>query len=454
MPRAEPSKTDRAIKALPAAGAVTGGVLGALRPGLIDAGRAGGDLKHRAAAALLGAGTGATLGWLPDVMREGLRAVKPEKVATAAVRGRELVQYMWDELEKISGAWEMGTRAKKYDKDQRPLAYAGGVGTSALVGAGAAALPGALLGGPVLQRALTEKGRAAALEDLGKDLGTAADVFGRARMQAGVDAASGAADQELLTDVMQRAAKKVRGKELGYTGAIREIIGEGKASDTLKHLGRDIATRASSPEFKELMSRRAGAAGKAMLTGAAGLAALRALYNVGQYEGAKALTHKEKRAFAESDPIAEVLGTEVEQLDQKRARGYPILQAPPGYVFNPELSAFVPDTQQPGWMPEEQVAQAQNNQQFYQQGQQDQQQGSAQQELDQGVEAQAQALAGQQHQAQQQQMMQDVQLQKQVQKLQQPPAITGAPAPQAPKPAARKPAAKKQGQAITIKVGK
>ena len=213
------------------------------------------------------------------------------------------------------------------------------------------------------------------------------------------------------------------------------------------------------------------ASGKAALTASAFAAGLKGLHNAGQYEAARALTNKEKKAGAQPqampteedvvdqgnyDPVAEILGTEVETLDEKRARGYPIIQAPPGYVFNPDLSAFVPDMSQPGWMTEEQAAQAQNNQGWFQQGQQTQAADSAQTELDQSVDAQAQDLAGQQQANQNAQMVQQVEAHKQLSKLQTPSSVSGAPAPQAPKPtnlAKPKPKAAPHST-VTVQVGK
>jgi len=439
MPVAEQrTTTDRVLQGLPAVGGVAGAATGALRPGLIDAGRSGGDLKHRAVAALLGAGTGATLGWLPSVVRDGMRAVKPEKVATAAARGRDLVHYMWDELEKIgafrmelaNNPWDLGVHAKRTQDEQRGVGYAHNVGKAGVLGAAVAAVPGALLGGSALKRTFTEAGRGAAVDDLAKDVAT----LGKAYIET------------------QHA---VVGK--GFQEVVNEAIaarGVPDARPALQRLADTAKRMIASDDVKELVGRRAGAAGKSMLAGGVALAALKGLYNVGEYESARALTKgpKEKRAEARNqDSIAEILGTEIESLDQKRARGYPIIQAPPGYVFNPDLSQFQPDPNQPGWMPEEEAAVAQQNQQMYQQGQQDQAQGAAQQELDTSIDQQAQQLAGQQQQAQMQQQQQQMQMEKQMQKLQTPPSVSGAGAPAEPKP--KKPKAKAPA-GITIKVGK
>jgi hypothetical protein len=68
LPRQEQqSGTDRLFKAGPAMGAIGGGALAARRS-------AGLPPKARALAALMGAGTGAGVGWLPDVLRTGYRS--------------------------------------------------------------------------------------------------------------------------------------------------------------------------------------------------------------------------------------------------------------------------------------------------------------------------------------------------------------------------------------------
>lgn len=436
MPAAEQrTAVDRLLQGLPAVGAAAGAATGALWPGLIDAGRSGGDLKHRAIAAALGAGTGATLGWLPAVVRDGMRAVKPEKVALAAARGRDLVHYMWDELEKVSAfrmelannPWDLGVHAKRTRDDQRGVGYTHGVGKAGVVGAALAAVPGAVLGGSALQRTLTQKGREAAVDDLAKDVAIAGQAYLKTKHEI-----AGKSFAEVVGEL--RAAALTGTPSTGAETALQRV------ADTAKKM-------IASPEVKELVSRRAKAAGKSMLAGGAALAALKGIYNVSEYESARALTNgpKEKRAEARGqDAIAEILGTEIESLDAKRARGYPIIQAPPGYAFNPDLSQFQPDPNQPGWMPEEEAAVAQQNQQMYQQGQQDQAQGAAQQELDTSIDQQAQQLAGQQQQQQQ------IQVEKQMQKLQTPPAVAGAASPAVPKP--KKPKAKAPA-GITIKVG-
>lgn len=71
----KPSLTDRAMLALPGVGALAGGTLGYLDP------TAGPGVKGKLISAALGAGTGATLGWLPSVARDLKDAIMPQKVA-------------------------------------------------------------------------------------------------------------------------------------------------------------------------------------------------------------------------------------------------------------------------------------------------------------------------------------------------------------------------------------
>ena len=57
------------MRMLPAIGATGGGLIGL-------AAKKGGSLKSRAIAAALGAGSGATVGWLPQVFRDAATAAK------------------------------------------------------------------------------------------------------------------------------------------------------------------------------------------------------------------------------------------------------------------------------------------------------------------------------------------------------------------------------------------
>jgi len=89
----ERSLTDRALAAAPAAGAVAGGVWGAADPrafnpsGLFPSlAKSHGGLRSRAVSGLLGAGLGATTGWLPSVARDAYRAMTPSpKLSTTPV---------------------------------------------------------------------------------------------------------------------------------------------------------------------------------------------------------------------------------------------------------------------------------------------------------------------------------------------------------------------------------
>lgn len=116
----------------------------------------------------------------------------------------------------------------------------------------------------------------------------------------------------------------------------------------------------------------------------------------------------------EPTPASGVVGAKIETKSEKEAKGTPILQPPPGYVFAPDLQAFVPDMNQPGWMPEQQAMQAQNNKGYYDAGAQDTVTQQAQQNLDGQVQQQADA-AQQQQMAEQQQVQQQAIMQQQAQ---------------------------------------
>jgi hypothetical protein len=124
----DPSLVDRGLAVLPAVGGAVGGALGAMDPKAFDPsamfpelkrGVAKGSGKARIASGILGAGTGATVGWLPSVARDAVQAVagpppsrdsrtapimiKKAEQASSELRGRELLHYMWDELERLNG---------------------------------------------------------------------------------------------------------------------------------------------------------------------------------------------------------------------------------------------------------------------------------------------------------------------------------------------------------------
>lgn len=104
----------------------------------------------------------------------------------------------------------------------------------------------------------------------------------------------------------------------------------------------------------------------------------------------------------EASPAYGIVASRVEQLDPKRAHGIPILRPPPGYVYSPELTAFVPDQASPGWMSEQEAMEAARNRSWYEQGQSDLASAEAQQEMDSAVAQQAEGAIIQRQQAQQQ----------------------------------------------------
>jgi hypothetical protein len=82
----EQSGVDRVLQAGPGVGAVIGGTVGAIDPKKFDPGTIfkslrgkGGTAKGRVVSGVLGAGLGATTGWLPSVIRDAVRAAKPRK---------------------------------------------------------------------------------------------------------------------------------------------------------------------------------------------------------------------------------------------------------------------------------------------------------------------------------------------------------------------------------------
>ena len=90
----------------------------------------------------------------------------------------------------------------------------------------------------------------------------------------------------------------------------------------------------------------------------------------------------------DGNPIVEILGASIEKLDDQKAHGIPIVEAPPGFIYNPELGAFVPNSEDPGWMTQPEAMQAQENANAYQAGQQDTQTQVAQSEADRQAEIQ------------------------------------------------------------------
>jgi hypothetical protein len=172
----------------------------------------------------------------------------------------------------------------------------------------------------------------------------------------------------------------------------------------------------------------------------------------------------------EASPAHGIVASRIEQLDPKTARGIPVLQPPPGFIYSPELVAFVPDENDPGWMAAQQAVEAARNKGWYDQGQEDVQTQQAQQEVDTQAQQQVDQVAAEEGQAQQQQMMAMQQQEQEGQAmakekakatmggLRSPEGIVGAkPKPKA-KPAAKKkkPAEEKpeSGKGVTIKIGK
>ena len=82
------------------------------------------------------------------------------------------------------------------------------------------------------------------------------------------------------------------------------------------------------------------------------------------------------------DPAVKIIGASIDKLDEKRAVGVPIVQPPPGYVYNPELGAFAPNSDDPGWLTEPEAMQAQQSSSAFQAGAQQASAAGAQREAD------------------------------------------------------------------------
>jgi len=104
----------------------------------------------------------------------------------------------------------------------------------------------------------------------------------------------------------------------------------------------------------------------------------------------------------EQSPAHQVVSPNIQQIDPRTAHSTPTLQPPPGYVYAPDLGAFVPNPQDPGWIAQQQAIEALRNKAWFDQGQQSQVQQAAQQQLDQAA-GQNMEAAAQQAQAEQQQ---------------------------------------------------
>jgi len=129
----------------------------------------------------------------------------------------------------------------------------------------------------------------------------------------------------------------------------------------------------------------------------------------GQEQGLTMETEQQPLDEGEEAPAHSIVGVNVDLLDKKRAKGYPIIQPPPGFVFVPDLQSFIPDPNQPGWMSAQEAMEAARNKSYYDAGQQDVVAQQAQQTMDSQVEqesAMAQEEAAQQEEmAAQQQAM-------------------------------------------------
>jgi hypothetical protein len=88
----------------------------------------------------------------------------------------------------------------------------------------------------------------------------------------------------------------------------------------------------------------------------------------------------------DSSPVAGVVGTDIVQQDQHNARGIPVLQPPPGYVFDPDLQSYAPDQNMPGWMTQDGAQAADSHRNAYMKGKQDAVAEKAQHEINSGVE--------------------------------------------------------------------
>ena len=168
----------------------------------------------------------------------------------------------------------------------------------------------------------------------------------------------------------------------------------------------------------------------------------------------------------EASPAHGVVAARVEQLDDKKARGIPVIEPPPGFVYKPELQSFVPNEQDPGWMQVQEAMEAAKNEAMYNKGQEDMQTAQAQEQLDTKVEQETNQAVAEQGAAEQQVQQQAVQQQataeattKEVAKqqaksvasnLSTPESIAG-PSASSPPAAKKKPAA---GKGVTIKIGK
>tara|TARA_Y100001970_G_C13879456_1_gene673124 strand:- start:73 stop:672 length:600 start_codon:yes stop_codon:yes gene_type:complete len=103
---------------------------------------------------------------------------------------------------------------------------------------------------------------------------------------------------------------------------------------------------------------------------------------------------EEARHFGENvddeSPVQGIVGTETITREAKKIRAIPVLDPPPGYTYDPEAAAFVPDLEDPGWVSEPAAAVANEKKTMYAQGRTDADTERAQKEVERKVDAEAQ----------------------------------------------------------------
>lgn len=95
----------------------------------------------------------------------------------------------------------------------------------------------------------------------------------------------------------------------------------------------------------------------------------------------------------DESPIQGIVGTELISKESKKVRAVPVLDPPPGYTYDPEAAAFVPDLEDPGWVSEPAAAVANEKKTMYAQGRSDADTDRAQKEVEKKVDAEAQQVA-------------------------------------------------------------
>jgi len=175
----------------------------------------------------------------------------------------------------------------------------------------------------------------------------------------------------------------------------------------------------------------------------------------GELEGT---VRRASEGVSEGSPAHGIVAARVEQLGDKKARGIPVIQPPPGFVFAPELQAFKPEVENPGWMDAEQAGEAARAKAFFEQGARAAQQQQAQQEMDAQV-AQQSAIAVQEQQgAQAQQALQQQATQaatlKAVAKQQASETAASLRAPRSITGQGDRPRQKRNAKGVTIRIGK